>query len=234
MRLLFQARTIATAVLLLGAIEAGAEETLHAIGNNTVPHALLALDPSDGTILGSTGITDAQLLSSLTIDGSGRFLSIDGFNDGESDYLFQVDPDSGAGTRIGATGQNWNFRSLEYDPKTRTLFGATDSSQVVGGSLFEIDSETGAASFIATITGPTEQAPASMAIDSRGNAYINGVGWTLHSLDLDTGAATLLGTLDTVSVGDPVTFEFYTDLAFDGSDVLYGSANSDSSGNNQP
>ncbi|MDJ0866281.1 MAG: hypothetical protein QNK03_09255, partial [Myxococcota bacterium] len=214
--------------------EAVAQAPLHAISGQAPPHKLLQLEASSGAILESVAITDAELLRALTIDASGRFLSTDRFQNADGPDLFEVDPATGAGSTIGPIGQGWNFRSLEYDASTGVLYGATDGcvntpelTCVINGSvLYRMDPATGAATPVAGITGLVGQAPTALAIDSRGNAYITGIGWDLYALDLDTGAATRLGTLDTPTGSPP----YYRDLAFDESDVLYGVRQFGSSG----
>jgi hypothetical protein len=177
-------------------------------------HNLQAFDPATGTLQSNVPITGEEFLSGLTADGSGNLYAIDGFNDPNQDRLIRIDRATGAGTVIGNTGFNWNFRVLEFNPTNGLLYGGTDNA------LYTLNPTTGAATFVANITGANLNQTTALAINNSGNAYITDVGASgadLFALDLTTGSATHLGNVLSGS------FLSFNDLAFDASGVLYAS-----------
>jgi hypothetical protein len=81
---------------------------------------------STGAILDTRTITGQQHLSGLTMDSSLQSLYlIDGFNDVSSDRTFRLNWQTGAGTIVGDTGFNWNFRWLDFNPIDGVLYGGT-------------------------------------------------------------------------------------------------------------
>lgn len=188
-----------------------AEEFLYALSNYT-NGSLLKVEPGTWTVLESHSITnDEALFGGLGADAAKDLYSIDGYDDGYSDRLFRIDRTTGAGTVVGDTGFNWNFRFVYAHPITDVLYGGRDSQ------LYTLDRATGAATYIAPITGPTLDQTTALAIDSQGNAYITDIDQTgLFSLDLATGVATHIGNIG--SGYGP----YFRDLAFDSNDVLYG------------
>ena len=201
---------LAAVVGVLGAAAAGASaQPLYALQGNISP-SLYTLDLA-GTVLNSAAVTGHEaLFGGFAADLNGDLWSIDGYNDGESDRTFRIDPVTGAGTVVGPTGFNWNFRTVHVHPGTGVLYGARDNQ------YFTIDTSTGAATLIANMSGAGLGQITAMAINSAGQAYITNIaGVDLFSLDLATGATTLIGT-----IGGPN--DWYNDLAFDENDVLYG------------
>jgi len=175
---------------------------------------LLTLDPDTGQVLTSLDVTGEEaLFGGLTVAEDGLY-SIDGYNDGQSDRTFRIDPDTGEGTVVGNTGENWNFRCVETDPISGKLYATRDNA------LYTLDRDTGAATLVAPIQGSTLDQTTAIAIRGDGAAFIVDIGDTgLYSLNLQTGAATHLGNLR------PGVREWYQDLAFDGFDRLWGILN---------
>ncbi|MFH1110548.1 MAG: choice-of-anchor Q domain-containing protein [Planctomycetota bacterium] len=141
-----------------------------------------------------------------------RLYSIDGWNDGQSDRLFQIDRLTRTGTVVGSTGVNWNHRYLCVHPVTGVLYGGTDDK------LYRVDRTSGLATLVGTYSGAPRWVSA-LAIDSNGAAYIanvNGNGASLYHVDLATAHAVLIGSISTGF------FNGFDDLAFDPRDVLYG------------
>lgn len=171
---------------------------------------LLTLDPDTGQVLRSVEVTNEEaLFGGLTADGDVLY-SIDGYNDGQSDRTFRIDAETGQGTVVGNTGQNWNFRCVDVHPITGVLYATRDNA------LYTLSKETGAASQIANIVGSTLDQATAFAINSEGEAYMTDIGDTgLFKLDLQTGAATHLGNL---IFGQR---RWIQDLAFDGGDILW-------------
>jgi hypothetical protein len=193
------------------AAPAAAEGVLYFLDDYVSPE-LWTLDTNDGTFLDDKDITgEESLFGGLAFGEDGRLYSIDGYNDGDSDRLFRIDPATGAGEVVGETGFNWNFRSLTLDPTTGTLYAATDNN------LFTVDTGTGAATLVGSITGATLDQLTAIVIDASGNAYITDIGDTgLFSVDLATGQATHLGNLGQSG-------NWFDDLAFDAAGTLWGS-----------
>ncbi|HUU98949.1 MAG TPA: hypothetical protein VM487_24725, partial [Phycisphaerae bacterium] len=169
---------------------AQAEEFLYAL-SGCVNGSLVKIDPTTWTVLETHPITNDQaLFGGLAADAAGDIYSIDGYNDEYSDRTFRIDRTNGAGTVVGDTGFNWNFRFVYAHPITDVLYGGRDSQ------LHTIDRVTGAATFITNITGPTIDQVTALAIDSQGNAYCTDIGnLGLFSLDLTTGQGTHIGDL---------------------------------------
>ena len=198
-------------VLAALALPVSAGETMYATSSSVNPN-LLTIDSATGAMLTSVTITnDEALFGGLTFASDGMALySIDGYNDGVSDRTFRIDPVTGVGAVVGDTGFNWNFRCVDTDPISGTLFAMRDSE------LFTLDTTTGAATSVGSMGGAStlDQATA-LAIDRSGNAYVTDIGNVgLFSLDLSTGALTHLGDLTSPT--------YFRDLAFDSSGTLWG------------
>jgi hypothetical protein len=196
--------------LVTFATSATAGETLYATSKFVNPN-LLTIDSATGSVLTSVSITgDEALFGGLTFSADGAHLySIDGYNDSLSDRTFRIDPASGTGVVVGDTGFNWNFRCVDSDPISGTLYATRDNE------LFTIDTTTGAATSVGTITGSSVDQATALAIDSTGNAYMTDIGSVgLFSLDLSTGVLTHLGDLNSST--------YFQDLAFDSAGTLWG------------
>jgi hypothetical protein len=186
---------------------AQAEEFLYALSSYTNCN-LLKVDPTTWSVLESHPISNEEaLFGGLAADAAQDIYSIDGYNDAYSDRTFRIDRTSGAGTVVGDTGFNWNFRFVYAHPITDVLHAGRDSQ------LYTIDRATGAATFVTNITPGTIGQVTAIAIDSQGNAYCTSISTdSLYTLDLNTGETTLIGY-------NGLAFQ---DLAFDSSDALYG------------
>jgi WD40 repeat protein len=172
---------------------------------------------STGDVTATATVTGHEFLSAATISPTlGSVFSIDGYNDGSSDRTFRINPATGAGTVVGNTGFNWNFRLLEFHPTTGVLYGATDGTGP-NGQLYTINPTTGAATFQTSITGTNGQVTA-LAIRSDGVGFVTDLGasTTLRQINLATGATTVVGTTGS---------QLFTDLAFAPDGKLYGLTN---------
>ncbi len=196
---------------------AHADQTLYALTSPTSPR-LVTLDSQTGSVLTSDTVTGHEaLFGGLAIDAAGDLYSIDGYNDADSDRLFRIDPLTGAGTVVGETRFNWNFRNVTVDPTTDVLYGSRDNA------LYTLDRATGLGTLIANITGPSLDQLTTFAINGMGVAYGTDIGETsLFRIDLATGAAEHLGNLENDGIR-----KWYNDLTFDENDVLWGAHSQD-------
>ncbi|MEQ9097420.1 MAG: GC-type dockerin domain-anchored protein [Phycisphaerales bacterium] len=188
-----------------------AQEQLYALRNPTSP-ILMELDPVTGGELSSAFATGAEaIFSGMAFDADGNLYMIDGFNDGLSDRLFNLDVDTAAGVVVGDTGENWNFRSVAYDATTDTLYSARDNA------LYTTDRSTGAVTLVGNITGPNLDQLTGFAIDADGQAWGSDIGdCSIFMIDLDTGAATFVGN------AFPGTRNWFNDLTFNADGALFG------------
>ena len=203
----------APALALLGALAqpAMAQDTLIALRNPTAP-ALYEVDVATGAegIIGFVSGAQA-IFSGLTFDDNGDLYCIDGFNDALSDRLFRIDAATAGGAIVGDTGENWNFRSVAFDPSSGTLYAARDNR------LYTADRSTGLVTFVANITGAGLDQLTSLVIDDDGTAYGSDIGdATVFEIDLATGAATALGN------AFPGTRNWFNDLAIAADGTLWG------------
>ncbi|UYV13792.1 MAG: hypothetical protein NCW75_05780 [Phycisphaera sp.] len=188
-----------------------AQEQLYALRSPTSP-ILMELDPATGGELSSTFLTGAEaIFSGMDFDDNGDLYTIDGFNDGISDRLFLIDETTGAGSVVGDTDDNWNFRMVAYDPTTDTLYGARDSI------LFTLDRSTGVATLVGSLSAPNLDQLTGFAIDA------DGVGWgtdidaaSLFRIDLATAGAEFIG-----NATSPGVRNWFNDLSFDSSGTLW-------------
>jgi hypothetical protein len=188
-------------------------DDLYVLAGNANP-SLIKLDPVTGGIIESHPVTGQEaLFGGLAAGPGGVLFALDGYNDDFSDRLFSIDAASGAGTVIGATRFNWNFRSLCVDPVSGTLYGATDNA------LYSMDTTSGLATLVAPVTGTDLDQLTALAINASGQAFITDIGNTdLFSLNLQTGQATRIA-----SIGE--SGNWFNDLAFDAAGVLHGVRN---------
>src|SRR5262245_47453741 len=104
-------RALAAVIGVVGAGSAClAQDTMYGLTDFLFPQ-LVELDRSTGAVLSSVSVTGHQaLFGGLAAGGGNDLYSIDGYNDGEPDRTFRIDRTTGAGTVVGSTGENWNFR----------------------------------------------------------------------------------------------------------------------------
>jgi hypothetical protein len=187
-------------------------DDLYVLVGNTSPF-LQKLDPATGNVLDTQFITGHEaLFGGLGVDSSGSLHSIDGYNDANPDRLFRIDAATGAGTVVGPTQFNWNFRCITLNPATGQLIGFTDNA------IYTMNPATGEATPVANVSGggPQLDQIASIAIDASGRCFgADLIGTDLFELNLATGAATFIGSIG----GD---FNWFTDMAFDSAGVLHG------------
>jgi hypothetical protein len=182
------------------------------LGSPTSP-ILYTVDKDTGSVLTSNIVTGHEaLFGGLAADGRGNLYSIDGFNDGNSDRLFRIDPATGVGVVVGHTRENWNFRSVYVHPGTGTIYGMRDNA------LYELDGSTGLATHLTNISGPTLDQITAFAIDDAGTFWATDIGGAgMFTVDPASGQATHIGDLI-----DPSLRQWYNDLAFDDRGQLWG------------
>ncbi len=206
---------IAAAVLPVTIMSASSlaqsDETLFAISSPTAPQ-FWTIDTGTGSQNSIGPVSGAQaIFSGMAFDGSGAIYCIDGVFDALSDRLFTIDAGSGAGSIVGDTGENWNFRSTAYDAGTDTLYAARDNR------LYSADRTTGVVTFVADITGAELDQLTSLVIDADGNAYGSDIqDADVFEIDLATGSATRIGS------AFPGTRNWFNDLAISADGTLWG------------
>ncbi len=205
---------VACGVVAAAAGVCGAQESLYVLTHPLVPQ-LLELDPETGQMLSFAPVLGHEsLFGGLAVDAAQNFYSIDGFNDEFDDRTFLIPIGGGVGTVVGPTGFNWNFRTVAVNPVNDVLYGATDNP--VGG-VYTINKATGAATHVAGFSGsPQLDQMTAMAINAQGQAFITDIGDTgLFSVNLQTGVVTFIAN-------EGQSGNWFTDLAFDGTGVLWG------------
>jgi hypothetical protein len=117
------------------------------------PDVLLVIDPDTGEHVSAafgdddylplTPLPDETKIDDLAIDDDGTMFAIAN-QGGHEDRLVTIDRGTGALTDVGPTGQD-DIEGLTFAPDGRWL-GVNGKEGSVGGALWEIDGETGAAS----------------------------------------------------------------------------------------
>jgi len=178
--------------------------------SNFANAALITVDPLTGVIQTSAPITNMEALFGGLCDDGVDLYSIDGYNDGNPDRTFRIDASSGAGTIVGNTNFNWNFRTCDVLRSTGVLYAATDNA------LYTLDKATGAATLVTNLSSPPNlDQLTAMAINSAGEAYVTDIGSTsLFRLNLSTGVMTFIGH---TNAGN-----WFNDLSFDSTGQLWG------------
>ena len=109
--------------------------TMYATGNNGgSANVLLEIDRITGTatLVGSVGYDDIE---GISFDTNGDLFGSSGNNGGTfSDYLFEIDPATGAGTPIGALSAGSDYEGLAC---------LTDGVNQISGRVFQDDDEDG-------------------------------------------------------------------------------------------
>ncbi|MEO1277605.1 MAG: GC-type dockerin domain-anchored protein [Planctomycetota bacterium] len=206
---------LATALLPVSALAfpvlAQSDATLYAVSNPVSPQ-FWTIDIGSGSEDLIGGVSGAEaIFSGMAFDSAGGLYCVDGFNDGLSDRLFSIDAGSGAGSVVGDTGENWNFRSMAYDAGSDTLYAARDNS------LYTADRSTGAVTFVANIAGTGLDQLTSLTIDSDGIAFGTDIGdGDVFEIDLSTGDATRVGS------AFPGSRTWFNDLAIAPDGTLWG------------
>ncbi len=205
---------VVAAAVIAAVGECRAQESMYVLTHPLVPQ-LHELDPQTGAMLSFVPVFGHQsLFGGLAVDAAENLYSIDGFNDEFDDRTFRIDIATGAGTVVGPTGFNWNFRTVVVNPVDDVLYGASDNP--IGG-VYTINKTTGVATHVAGFSGSTQlDQMTAMAINAQGQAFITDIQDTsLFSVNLQTGVLTFIGNIG--GSGD-----WFTDLAFDAAGVLWG------------
>ena len=191
------------------AASAARADVLYATSSYINPN-LITVDPQTGLIQTSVPITNMEALFGGLCDDGVNMFSIDGYNDGNPDRTFRIDPTTGSGLVVGNTNFNWNFRTCDVLRTSGVLYGATDNR------LYTLDTLTGAATLVANLSSPPNlDQLTAMAISSTGEAFVTDIGGTsLFRLDLSTGAMTFIGH---TNIGN-----WLNDLSFDSTGQLWG------------
>lgn len=202
------------------------EDVMYVTSQYAIPPNLLTYDPVTIKLLKSVPVTGIargyEGVSSLTRDGSGLW-AIYHVEDGTyANNVFKIDPLTGTGTVVGTAGFDGQW-ALENHPQTDALYALVATQ--FADQLYTVDKVNGAATLVATITGPIK-AVTALAIDANGIAYVTdealpGNPAELFVLNLATGEATRIGDLTGLQC-DINSACGFRDLAFDSSGQLWG------------
>jgi outer membrane protein assembly factor BamB len=177
-------------VLLASTAPAALASDLYGM-DRTVP-SLYSLDQGTGaaTLIGPSGLVDPGDLASDTRPGSYRVWAVN-----LAGTLLKVDPATGGTSTVGAFTSPSTIVSLAFDAVTGKLYGNTSSAfgATGGDALYEIDPNTGAASYIGQLGINNVYA---LAFDNLGKLY--GVGFdrqALFDISTVTGSAAYIAPL---------------------------------------
>ena len=156
---------------------------------------LPASDGGSTSVLSPAPITDDNLIPN---DTQGRESTVGVYYAIDRSNLLTIDKDTYAVSIVGSLGITNNFGGLAFDTSTGTLYAISGRDDE---SLYMIDTETGAATFIGSYDIVDLFGLAYSPATDRllGSQFIsNG---NLYSLDRTTGAATLIGTMGGPQIG---------------------------------
>lgn len=159
-----------------------------------------------------TGINLGGSSVSVTPPPTGVLYGAQGGVETTSD-LYTIDPDTGAGTSVGASG--FALTGMAMRPSDNMMFAVTSANSAANPrSLITVDTVTGAGTLVGSLGIANPIADISFRSDDTLYGYRASTR-TLHTIDTTTGAATQVSA---TAVPSP-TVGF--GLAFDPSDVLY-------------
>lgn len=149
-------------------------------------------------------------LSSLTFSGGAAYTITTDFY--EPNQLYSIDPATGAGTQIAASGQDDHIGDLATQPGTGVVFGSYQ------GALVTIDTTTGAVVELPGVLPGGSNEPGGLAFAADGTLYYISAG-NLYTLDPADGS-----TLTTTAVSNG---QRYMGLGIQpGSGALYAASRS--------
>ena len=128
----------------------GPDGTMYASSTSISRSTLYTIDLSHGTATVVGQITNANCIIDIAMNASGQMYGVDIC----IDSLVSIDPATGTGTVIGATGFDANFaQGMDFDDSTGTLYLAAYG---VTGELRSVDLATGNTTLIGTFPGGAE------------------------------------------------------------------------------
>ncbi|UCG70363.1 MAG: hypothetical protein JSV09_04915 [Thermoplasmata archaeon] len=133
----------------------------------------LAYNEADGYLYGSTGATSDEEAS-----------------------LIKIDPETGAGTRVGFFNDPGAFEvdGLSFDPTTGILYGVNEGILGNNGRLYTIDVSSGQASFVGDMGKDVDEV--GIAFDSDGTLYgADAYSNHLYTIDKNDATTTVIGSL---------------------------------------
>jgi len=196
-RILFAALVI----LMSTSSPASAQITYGIWNNGPLGQSLITFpvsSPTTFTTIGPTGIPAANFVNSLEFDGSGNLFTA---TNSATGYFFSVNQATGAATLIGGSGlaAGDSLGDLSFDRVNNRMLGiGTAGVAGSGARLYSINTSTGAATNLGSITNFTDGFTVSLAVrPSDGRIFAHGIEtdrW--YSIDPTTLAATQLGPLN--------------------------------------
>ena len=172
---------------------------------------LIEIDPTDGagTLIGTIGDLNAGgcgRMPGITYDAtSGILFGYGDFCAADPEGLFTVDPMTGAGTSVGATGYTGGGNGLAAEPGTGTLYATPFDDE----SLITIDPMTGMGTEVPGSAGNVPFRVNSLAFDEGTGvlygSWNDGVGASLVTIDTADGTTATVGP--TITGLDALVFE---------------------------
>lgn len=189
------------AILLGVAVASSAASAIEIFAVNNIPGGaapdrLVRFDsanPAGWTAIGPIASVGALGFTGLDFAGvGGNLYAWAGFgtNFATAGGLYQVNPTTGAGTRINTGAATANIQDLSWNPVLNRMFAVESST--AGTNLREVDLATGATTVVGAITGlPSGALNVGLAHDSQGRIFLHdlisdqifrGVGLAVSSL----------------------------------------------------
>jgi hypothetical protein len=195
------------AVLALSAAPATLGQELYLAGRNEP--VLTRIDGPTGQVLSEVPVIGIDsFMRGLAVRWDGMLFAPARMEEGP-DGLVKIDPQTGEAVWVGVLPQG--LFTLAADPNTGQLYGTTDTR-----ALYRINHLTGAGTFVGYASAPEMFVhPMAMAIAPDGTGYLTDWGTVgLFRVDLATAKTTFVCYLGSMN--------YYEDMAFDESGLLWG------------
>lgn len=169
-------------------------------GTDSGTWELVTIDTTTGNtvVVGNIGIELPHASAIDLGDGTLYVVGLDSSQDCQS-FLYTVNKSTALATLVGPIGFR-NVGSLDFDPVTGTLYGAT-GGDAADGVLITIDSATGLGTFVADTIWTS-----AMSFDSDGQLYAVDSGpypgndSALYIIDVSDGTSSLIGSMEVDNV----------------------------------
>jgi hypothetical protein len=182
------------------------------------------LNIQDASVISTFPLTTPEVVTrGLEFAATGQYFTSTRPN--ASDYLATVNPTVGSVSNIGVMG-SFNFLDLASDPITGDLWMVNDCRNIActsiqGGSLWKVDTSTGAAAPVLTFSASLGQLTA-FAISPGGQFFVASAPATVSSSPIIYEINPITGKSILITDTGLAPLSFVTDMAFDPStNLLY-------------